>query len=67
MTICVGGTQSGKLTGVETLLNYSLRQNPDEDRKIFYIDLNHSHNLLSVPGSLGKLKVNLVVCTDLRP
>lgn len=53
VTICVGGTQSGKLTGVETLLNYSLRQNPDEDRKIFYIDLNHSHNLLSVPGTLG--------------
>ncbi|KAL1455703.1 hypothetical protein WDU94_009779 [Cyamophila willieti] len=53
VTLCVGGTQSGKLRGVETLLNYSLRQHPEQDRKIFYVDLNHSHNLLSIPGSLG--------------
>uniref|UniRef100_A0A8D8S561 Polyribonucleotide 5'-hydroxyl-kinase Clp1 n=1 Tax=Cacopsylla melanoneura TaxID=428564 RepID=A0A8D8S561_9HEMI len=53
VTLCVGGTQSGKIRAVETLFNYSLRQHPEDDRKILYVDLNHSHNLLSIPGSLG--------------
>ncbi|XP_008477165.1 protein CLP1 homolog [Diaphorina citri] len=53
VTLCIGGTQSGRITAVETLLNYNLRQASDEDKKIFYVDLNLSQNLLSIPGSIG--------------
>lgn len=56
VTLCIGGTQSGRITAVETLLNYNLRQASDEDKKIFYVDLNLSQNLLSIPGSIGNLR-----------